>query len=197
MPSLHHLSSASRSRKRIRVWIAILLGVPVILYCVAFALTYTDRFETIPSEVWATRDARLLWDASRQRDRSRAATHEEFRHLIEVTDDAVLPPASEAVMLAADQWVQELNRHNPQAILYHEVDSFGHLYVVFGGWWALLSSQEQLLALDGLGVAWRSFLQSHFGSWDGREGFAPGIIVVDETGEVARNLNGQIILHRR
>lgn len=190
-------SASSVRKKRLRRLISLGLAIPATLYGIAFVLTYTERFENIPNDVWASGDVRAVLNAARGIDRKLHSSQEDFDRLItETRQNASLPSVSEALIAAADAWVKELNRNNPHAILYHEVDSYGHLYVVFGGWWSTLSADEQLLALDGLGVAWRLFLQTHFGSWDGREGFAPGIIVVDEAGEVARNLNGQVIIHR-
>lgn len=191
-------------KARMRRWGRLLgrlaLGVVVVLgflYGVAFAMTFTEIHDRVPREAWKSGDIRAIRTAA---FRPSPATTDSMlnQFFAEEKLKAETPPPPPSLANAADQWVATVNRHNPEAILYHEVDSFGNLYVVFGAWWAYLEDGDaQVKALDGLGVAWRQYLRTSFGEWDASEGFEPGIIVVDTEGEVARNINGEIVIFRQ
>lgn len=190
------VSSAARrwGRRLGRVLLAG-MGLCLFLYAVAFALTFTDRYENVPDEVWQTGDFRAIRTAAQAA--SPAAIDSAYASLMAEDAQRALNPASPPQLVnAADLWVAAINQYNPEAILYHDTDSFGNLYVVLGGWWGLLDAEGQVKALDGLGVAWRYHLRTSFGEWDASEGFEPGIVVVDNDGEVARNLNGEVKIFR-
>lgn len=186
------------SRRRIGRVKKLLIGVlalPILAFGVAYGLTYLDRFEDVPDAAWRTGDLSVIME--RPAVATRAATDSAFADVVGVnTDLTAVPSSPPSLTTGAATWVQSINDANPEAILYHETDPLANLYVVFGGWWGQLTPDEQVEALDALGVAWRHYLRANFGEWDSRDGFAPGIVVFDSDGEVARNLNGQITIHR-
>lgn len=107
-------------------------------------------------------------------------------------------PTSPVLLEMAERWVALVNQANPDAILKHDVDALGNLYLYPGYWYYQLSTQEQLQAVDQLGRYWRSYLFEVVGDWGGRssnrsERFAPGVIIMDaNSNEVAHSINGHV-----
>lgn len=170
-------------------------GVAVFLFSIALALTFTERYQRVPAEVWDTRDFRAIQAAA---TRQIVNVHDSALAQLLATDISYfeMPPTPPPLVNAAETWVATVNKHNPEAILYHDTDPLGNLYVMLGAWWNYLDGDAQAKALDGLGVAWRYHLRTSFGEWDASQGFEPGIVIVDDQGEVARNLNGEIKILR-
>lgn len=176
-------------------WIAALPVVGAIaLFAYSFHLTSTDAYRSIPAEAWGLRsldDARRLASAP-DAVRNRYDSGVDWGRTIVDSERRISP----AVEHAAARWVDEINAHNPDAILYHEMTSMGHLMVVFGAWWGEFDAEHQMNVLDELGLGWQDYMAATFGEWDGSEGFTPGIVAFDPQGEVARNINGEIRILR-
>lgn len=112
----------------------------------------------------------------------------------------VLPPTpplslngtpSGARALAA-RWVATLNSGNGDAIEAFDVDHFGNLYLMLAPQFDSLDTTQQTALLDQLGGYWRQYLAANLGAVPTDTTFAPGILVVDETGLRAENRNGRI-----
>jgi hypothetical protein len=181
--------------KRVGVALLVLL---LLAFGWAYALTYRPTYARIPQSVWGQHDpgltgraivySRVIGDmAQAARDSSRGRP----------TGAATLDPVPLQVLQAGDRWVASVNEMNPDAILLHRVDGYGNLYVAFGAWWGDLDSDQMVVALNNIGVAWRQYLIDSFGDWDTREDFTPGIVVVDDRGKLAENINKKVRIFRR
>src|SRR5690606_32761093 len=152
-----------------------------------------------PDAVWASGDPRvvhrgaIVFEMLDSAQRVKALSTNSSAAL-----GAQLPPVPPAVQTAATRWVGVVNAANPDAILWSDTDATGNLYVAFGAWWSILTPDQQMVALDKLGMGWRAYLIDVFGQWDTREAFAPGIVVLGLVGDepvlVGSNLNGKVAL---
>jgi len=92
----------------------------------------------------------------------------------------------------AARWVATLNSGNGDAIEAFDVDHFGNLYLMLAPQFDSLDTAQQAALLDQLGGYWRQYLAANLGAVPTDTTFAPGILVVDETGLRAENRNGRI-----
>jgi len=193
MPTLSDLRRPDW-RRWVVMAICLILGVPLGMFALNVYRTFTGAYDGIPQELLASGDmGQIRGFQERLREASESAPL-----LFDESADEIgehLPDAPDHVRRAGSTWVQAVNHYNPDAIMYHDVDSFGNLYLVLGGWWLELSDRDHMRALDSLGRYWRSYLYDLYGAWDtGRRGtFAPGVVLVDPEGNLfARNLNGTV-----
>jgi hypothetical protein len=160
------------------------------LYAYSYARTFDPAYESLPATTWRSVDARRIAAAPS----ATAAPADLFSPARALAADPSVPSA---LVYAGDAWVRAINVNNPDAILHHEPDSLGNLYLVLGAWWMDLDGTGQVKALDGLGNAWRAFLADSFGDWGQGSGFAPGLVLIDTQGTYAHNLNNEIRILRR
>lgn len=188
-----------RSIRRRLVLGALLVGGS--LYAVAFLATFTPAYESVPGDVWrsgdfqaiqrsAARATRLPRSLPSDDPRSGDPLSDAVRHAGPLSD---APPSPPIVADAATSWVTLVNKANPGAILSYDHDSFGNLYLVLGPWYDEMNVGDQQKLVDVLGRYWRAWAFEAFGSW-GNEDFAPGVVIVDEQGLRAYNLNGVVSL---
>jgi hypothetical protein len=100
----------------------------------------------------------------------------------------------------AASWVSVVNEHNPTAIIHHEVDEHGTLYLVAGAWLYVHPNLDIPTIVEGLAFSWHAYLYDVTGPWwttDGLDdGFEPGVVLFDCQGELARNVDRVTQQHR-
>lgn len=168
-------------KKPLLVFSVVILG----LYGYGYWLTYQDEYQSVPAGAWRTLDFEGIRGATRQPAGAGA---------VELSGDEAGAPG---LRRAAGRFVRVVNENNPDAVLYHETDAFGNLYVVLGAWWGALPVEQRSRSLHALATSWRQYLFDSVGEWDTSEGFDPGIVVFDVEGEVARDMNGETVIHRQ
>jgi hypothetical protein len=183
------------SRAAVRRWgvrVALLLGAgAVALFAYSFALTYDSRYSALPASVWEAGDPQRIREAAGVADIYQPTSVDEM--LGAAVADGAPPPG---LRMAADRFVDLLNRMGEGSVLYHEADSFGNLYLVMGAQILDTSIDHKEHLLNHLANAWQQYLSDSFGGWDGAGGFRPGIVLVDTQGKYAQVLNGEIAIFR-
>ena len=114
---------------------------------------------------------RALWGDARQQ--SIAATWN-----VTAVDSAAIA-ASPALEAIATHWVARMNELYSGLIVRHWATPGGDLVVVLNpGFYRLLSSAEQLGAIEDLTEHWRYMLANAASPWPTAHGFVPGLVVV-------------------
>jgi hypothetical protein len=111
---------------------------------------------------------------------------------------AALPPAAfpapAAIRQMAAAWVDAINRYNPDAILHHQVDPHGTLYLVPGGWVYVAEGISLPDVVENLAFSWHAYLFDVIGEWwdpaSSAYRFEPGVVLLDCEGEIIRTLDG-------
>ena len=196
MPTVPELFNRSPTRLWLVGFLLLLVAMPVALFAWNLFQVSHGEYENVPLEILRTGDIELIREFQEQYSRDPAGPPLEIPSGEEVSG---VPETPESMRSAAYYWVHAINHYNPDAIIFHDTDPIGNLYLLLGGWWLELSPRHQLEALDSLGRFWRSYLYDTFGDWDpdNRGEFAPGIILVDGEGDMfARNIDGRVELMR-
>jgi hypothetical protein len=170
-------------------WAALAIAPLLLLYLVSFARTFSPKYENLPASAWHTMDFERIRQGG-------VSVEEALRSLSANPNLAAASDVPARLGLAAELWVREINRNNPNAILYHEPDALANLYLVVGYWWQELEPDHRVIALDNLGNAWRAYLRDNYSKWSDEEGFAPGLVLVDAEGRYAHNLNNEVRIFR-
>lgn len=196
---------------RIALWaVGAVVGVPVVSFLVAFIwVAATGAHTRVPEHVYASGDLKAIAAALRgeqpQRQIKSPVQYRENDPFVVDADSATiaataLEKPAEALEEAAAAYVETINRMNPGAILYYEVDALGNLYLAAGAWLHTLEEDAISSSTELFGDMWRQYLHDTFGSWRTDASDAshdPGIVFVDCSGEVSRSMSGYVRVLRR
>ena len=162
----------------------------VALFLWSYWKTYDPAYQRIPQEAWSSpKEVAAVHQLLNALDSLQKLPQASQDSILGIHRPSSLPPVPLQVLEAGDRWVAEVNKQSPQTILLHRTDAQGNLYLVLGGWWQMITPDNQVIVLNGMGT-------DAFGSWDTQGPFAPGIVIVDRAGRVADNIDKKIHIYR-